>query len=75
MGGAMTQTQEILRYLKDHGAITPVDAMREFGCMRLAARIADLKAKGHKINTTMVSSMNRYGKAVSYAKYTLGGAE
>lgn len=42
----MTQTDRILRHLREHGSITPLEALREFGCMRLGARIYDLKRAG-----------------------------
>ena len=35
----MTQNEMVLEYLNDVGHITPLDAMREFGIMRLGARI------------------------------------
>ena len=67
----MTQNEMILRYLQDNGSITPLDAIREFGCLRLSARIADLRAKGHEIETEIQVSKNRYGNNVGYARYTL----
>ena len=67
----MTQCDMILRYMQDTGSITPWEAMREFGCMRLGARIYDLRRRGHEIERTLVSDRNRYGKRVSYARYTL----
>lgn len=67
----MTQTQKILRYLNECGSITPLDAMREFSCMRLGARIWDLRRAGYQIDRRMESSKNRYGERVSYARYTL----
>lgn len=49
----MSQASDILDYLKAHEeGITPLEALRLFGCMRLAARIADLKADGHTIAMT-----------------------
>lgn len=66
-----TQCGMILRYLKDCGAITPVDAMREFGCFRLGARVHDLKRRGYNIVNEWEESINRYGKTVRYAKYRL----
>jgi hypothetical protein len=30
-------------------------ALKHFGCLRLAARIADLREKGHNITTEMVT--------------------
>lgn len=52
-----TQTQLILRMLHNAGAygITPLDALREAGCFRLAARISDLRAQGHVITSEMVT--------------------
>jgi len=67
----INQKQKILAYMRTYGAITPVDAMREFSCMRLGARIAELKADGHNIRTEMVGSRNRFGDRVHYASYSL----
>lgn len=67
----MTQNEMILRYMETYGSITPLDAMREFGCMRLSARIHDLKRDGFKINKVSESSNNRFGQKVSYARYSL----
>ena len=65
----MTQCDMILRYMQDTGSITPWEAMREFGCMRLGARIYDLRRRGLNITKETETSRNRYGKRVSYAKY------
>lgn len=67
----MTQCDRILRHLEDFGSIDPMVALREYGCMRLASRIADLKAMGHHIVSERVKSENRYGEAVSYCQYWL----
>lgn len=67
----MTQTQRILRYMTDVGSITAMDAIREFSCTRLAARIGDLKRMGYKISKTTERGRNRYGEATSYARYKL----
>ena len=67
----MTQNALILRHLIDHGSITALDALREYGCMRLGARIWDLKREGHDIRTTFETARNRYGEKVSYARYTI----
>lgn len=67
----MTQTQKILRYLNECGSITPLDALREFGCMRLGARIYDLKRAGYDIESRIESHRNSYGERVSYARYSL----
>lgn len=66
-----TQNQKILRHLEDYGSIDPVVAMKEYGIMRLAARISDLKAKGHAISAETTKGINRYGEPVHYATYYL----
>ena len=40
------QTQQILRHLEAGNSITGLEALTLFGCMRLPARIADLKKAG-----------------------------
>ena len=61
----MTQNSTILDMLRD-GPITALDALREAGCFRLAARISDLRAMGYDIESEMVE-VN--GKRI--ARYTL----
>lgn len=49
-----SQTNQILEYMRAGNSITPLDALRLFGCMRLGARIYDLKQRGYVINTSIV---------------------
>ena len=44
-----SQSKRILDYLKTGAVLTPQDALRLFGCFRLAARIKDLRDQGHDI--------------------------
>jgi len=67
----MTQTEKILRYIQENGSITPLDALREFSCMRLASRVSELKKAGHPVCKTMETARNKYGDPVRYARYTL----
>ena len=67
----MTQEEKIIDYMERHGSITPLEAMEEFGIMRLGARIYDLKESGVKIITETVTSKNREGKQVRFARYRL----
>lgn len=67
----MKQTERILQYLKEHGTITPLDAMNDLGVMRLGARIFDLKAQGVKIHTERATGKNRYGEPTTFAQYRL----
>ena len=45
----MTQERAILAHLKAGRSITPLEALRRFGCLRLGARVYDLRRRGHKI--------------------------
>ena len=63
-----SQKEMILEYLQLGHPITPIEALRYFGCFRLGARIADLKRDGHPIRTELVNDRNT-GKR--YASYTL----
>lgn len=67
----MTQCERILKYIQDFGSINPMQAMKDLGVMRLAARVADLKNAGYKISRRTVTGRNRYGNPVSFAEYRL----
>lgn len=67
----MTQCEKILRHMEDYGSITSLEAMQEYGIMRLASRISDIKHLGIPIQKEMVSGKNRYGESTSYARYSL----
>lgn len=69
----LTQRQRILRHLEDFGSITSLEAMRDYGIMRLASRISDLKRAGVPIKKEMVRGENRYGEQTCFARYSLGG--
>lgn len=67
----MTQCDKILRYMTEVGSITPMEAMEEFACMRLGARIFDLRKKGVPIVKETITRNNRFGEPVSFAKYSI----
>jgi hypothetical protein len=67
----MTQAEQILHYLQQGGALTPLEALDMFGCFRLGARIWDLKREGHDIRTDMVD----VGDGKHVAKYYLAGQQ
>lgn len=67
----MTQCEKILRHMEDYGSISSLEAVNEYGIMRLASRISDLKRMGILIRKETVKGKNRYGEATSYARYSL----
>ena len=67
----MTQSEKILQHISFIGGISAAEAMDEYGCMRLAARIADLRSMGISIRREWETKKNRYGEPVTYARYYL----
>ncbi len=63
----MTQNKQILHYLKTGKSLTPLEALYQFGCLRLSARIYDLKKNGWPIACDLQDVGD--GKKVGY--YTL----
>jgi hypothetical protein len=57
----------VLDLLRRHPeGITPFDALAEARCMRLAARVSDLRADGYTIDSELVTTNGK-----RYARYTL----
>ena len=48
-----------------------MEAVNEYGIMRLASRITDLKKQGVPISRDIISGKNRFGENIYFAKYTL----
>lgn len=64
----MSQADDILEYLREHPeGITPLEALDRFGCMRLAARVSDLRRAGHD-----VVAVNERHAGGTHARYRLG---
>ena len=63
----MTQEQSILDYLKSGKSISPIEALEDFGCFRLASVVHSLKQKGHDIQTKIVGNGRK-----KWAQYYLG---
>ena len=60
----MSQREAIYEYIRERGSITPMEALMQFGCFRLSARILELRGEGHDIRT---ETANDNGK--TYARY------
>ena len=71
----LTQCERILRHLDDFGSITSLEAVNEYGIMRLASRINDLKGMGYPILSERVTGKNRYNETTSYSIYRLANKE
>ena len=67
----ITQCDRILRHLRDYGSITSLETITEYGILRLASRINDLKQRGYNITSETVMGKNRYEEKVHYSVYRL----
>lgn len=56
------QNARIIDFLASGKTLTPLEALRRFGCMRLPARIYELKRARHRIDSDRVK---RNGKWVA----------
>lgn len=65
MSHGVSQCDQILRHMK-RGWITPIQALEQYGCFRLAARVSDLRHRGHNIQTEMVEKDDK-----RFARYRL----
>lgn len=63
----MSQTTQILRHLAKGKTLTPLEALERFGCLRLAARVNDLRLRGHRIDTDIVQTKG----GAKIARYSL----
>lgn len=69
----MRQQDRVLSYMQAYGSISSWEAFRDLGVTRLAAVIFKIKRQGHTITTKTETAKNRYGEAVHFARYILGG--
>ncbi len=58
-----SQSDQILAALKSGRKLTPIDALNDFDCMRLGARIEELRKQGFDIKTE--DFQTRSGKHVA----------
>ena len=67
-----SQESLILNYLRAGNSISPMEALRLFGCFRLGARIWELKRQGFDIHSEMVATDTRkHIKRYWYCKFYL----
>lgn len=69
------QSALVLSYLRAYGSITPSEALSKLSCMRLAARIHDLKRAGYDIRCEIERLPNRLGEPCRVARYSLERCE
>ena len=65
-----SQNARILSHLRIK-SITPLEALKYAGTLRLSARIYELRDAGHDIRTEMVTVQNSRGERKRVARYKL----
>ena len=45
----MSQKQQILAHFRRNQTLTALEALKKYGCLRLAARVYELRSEGHNI--------------------------
>jgi len=62
----ITQNEKILHWFETHDVITPLDAMNAYRIMRLAARIRELEAAGHRFQHETVWMKDERGIKIGH---------
>jgi hypothetical protein len=66
----------IIDYINTYGSISPLEAIRDLGCYRLAARVAQIKVRGYKVVTEMKTvTSSRTGRKSRIAIYSFEDSE
>ena len=67
----MSQTINILTHMQKGLYITPLQALRLYGCLRLSARIGQLREAGYPVKSERHQIKGPKGKRASVARYSL----
>ncbi len=67
----MSQTVAILTHMQKGMYITPLQALRLYGCLRLSARILNLREAGYPVKVERFAVKGPCGKRASVARYSL----
>lgn len=67
----MGYKEHVLDYIERYGSISSMEAFEDLGITRLSAVIFNLKHEGHEFETKTEHSVNRFGKKVYFARYSL----
>ena len=62
-----SQTAQIIKALESGKELTALDALNEFGCLRLAARINDIRNSGYDVISRTIKTNGK-----RYSGYKLG---
>ena len=66
-----SQKEQILAHIEKYGSITPLEAQQFYSCMRLGARIWDLRRDGYDIMSEIVEVPTKNGGKARVAQYRM----
>lgn len=68
MGTWQSQSALVLKYLQSGRSLTAAEALARFNCFRLAARIRELRERGHNIITIWEIDRRKRKRWARYSK-------
>ena len=66
-----TQREQIIKYMREYGSITRLDAANRLLIFELASRIGELQDRGWLFEKKWESRKNLYGQTKSYVRYSI----
>ena len=68
-----SQVPQLIAIMETGRWLTPLEALEEIGCMRLPARIKDIKKLGYEVEDEWVTHITAQGKTKRFKKYRIVG--
>ena len=65
----MTQAERILEHLQSGKVLNRLNSWSDLGILEAPARVSELRAMGHPIETKRRQVLNRYGDKVTIAEW------
>ena len=66
----MNQRELVTDYINEFGSISPMEAFSDLGITKLATVVSMMIRDGYSIRKEWEHKRNRYGKPVSYMRYS-----
>ena len=72
----MTQREEVLNYMREHGSITRIESFYRIGVTELSSRIGEIERIDKiRINRKPITIKARNGRKVNITKYSIAEEE
>lgn len=71
MNSKMNKHKAVLQWLQTGASISSMEAIQNFGAVRLGSIIHNLRKQGHNIETVICEGTDRFGNPSRFARYYL----